>query len=242
MARRFASCVLGGALAVCLLASGPHAVLATVVFDDHFTGNSGGVPTGWTGEGNVTDAGTTVTLVDDAWIWTDQTFDVNTGFITITTEFAGTDLRNVVVVIDPLDNWNHLFVYIWLPPMSGREPGLIDVRGSRAATGEEPYFAGNLTGYTGGPIRLTVVLGPTTFSITTDSPAFATGPIPYASAFTHFTRADLGSAAKLALGNEKIMLPTSYMSVDHISLEVSEGTPVERTTFGKIKALYLRRP
>jgi hypothetical protein len=55
-------------LAACLLAGGTQAALATVVFDDHFTDNSGGIPAGWSlfdGPGTAIESGTTVTLDHD---------------------------------------------------------------------------------------------------------------------------------------------------------------------------------
>ena len=91
MARRFVSCLLGGALAVCLLAAGPNPTLATAVIDDHFTGNSGGMPANWvlfTGPGTVVESGTTVTLDHDIMIRTVPTFDPSAGTVTVTWDIA----------------------------------------------------------------------------------------------------------------------------------------------------------
>ena len=96
---------------------------------------------------------------------------------------------------------------------------------------------GHLVGYTGGPIRLTIVLGPTCFSVSTDSPPFDSGPIDYTTAFTTFTREDLGSAAHAALFDYS---DPGTTIVDRILVDVEGATPVESMTFGRIKALFRR--
>ncbi len=63
----------------------------------------------------------------------------------------------------------------------------------------QSYELGELLGYSGGPIHLRVVLGPTWFSASTDSPPFYSGQIDYATAFATFTRDDLGPAASVIL-------------------------------------------
>ena len=67
----------------------------TIVFDDHFDGDSGGVPEGWhvvPGDpGYAVEAGTTVTLYDDIRIITDSLVEPFEGTVVITTDIAQTE-------------------------------------------------------------------------------------------------------------------------------------------------------
>lgn len=104
--------------------------------------------------------------------------------------------------------------------------------------GEPHYTAGYLSGYEGGPIRLTLALGPSSCSLSTDTPPFSMGPINYASAFPTFTREDLDPASHVCLGNDAVAGGFATCSVDRVTLDVELSTPVEKTTLGRIKALY----
>lgn len=97
------------------------------------------------------------------------------------------------------------------------------------------YDVGYLFGYTGGPIRLTVTLESTWFSVVTDSPPFSSGPIGYAAVFTTFTRDALGSAASVLLFDYGEPGPTI---ADRIAVDVEGATPIESSTFGQIKTLF----
>ncbi|MGD8395992.1 MAG: hypothetical protein PVF43_11005, partial [Candidatus Eiseniibacteriota bacterium] len=68
-----------------LLLVAPAPANAAIVFDDHFEGNSGGLPAGWSGEGDgsVVESGTTVTFHDDFAMWTDVEVDPNAENVTV---------------------------------------------------------------------------------------------------------------------------------------------------------------
>jgi hypothetical protein len=82
-----------GVMVACLFLGGLQMGRAAVVFDDDFTGNSGGMPANWSrvfGTGAVVEQGTTVTLGDDeVVIGSDATIDPSSGTVTIETEFVG---------------------------------------------------------------------------------------------------------------------------------------------------------
>jgi hypothetical protein len=117
------------------------------------------------------------------------------------------------------------------------EDGRLEVNVGDTEGGIEWYDVGYLVGYAGGPIRLTVALGPTWFSVSTDSPPFDSGPIDYTAVFSTFTREDLGSAAHALLFDYG---DPGTTIVDRILVDVEGATPVESMTFGRIKALFRR--
>jgi hypothetical protein len=224
---------------VALFLATPQPVLATTVFDDHFTGNSGGMPAGWSlllGTGAVIEVGTTVTLSgavgDIVAIASDATIDPSSGTVVIETEIAGIGgqggsgliagpalpLKGILCVLQEGD-------------------GRIEVTAADAEGGEQSYIAGYVSGYAGGPISLTLEMGPTAFRISTDSPPFDSGSIPYTVVFPTFTRDDLGTAASVMLLDHAD--PESTI-IDRILVDVGGATPVEGMTFGRIKALYGR--
>jgi hypothetical protein len=240
MTRRSCLHQLAGLFVAFLLIAAPQPALATIVFDDHFTGDSGGIPTNWYriwGTGTVIEAGTTVTLGqdgvgDDASIGSDATIDPSSGTVRIETDFVG--------IVSQAGSG------LFVPPAGfpvtcficdiRLEDGRIEVGGSNAG-GDDWYIVGHLVGYAGGPIRLAVILEPTWFSVSTDSPPFSSGPIDYTTAFATFTRDDLGTAASAALA---VLGDPAYSIVDRILVDVEGATPVETMTFGRIKALYRR--
>jgi len=233
MARRFYQCLLAGLSVGCLLLSAPQPLSATIVFDDHFDGDSGGVPEGWEGEGTIIEAGTTVTLYADAGMGTLSTVDPNAGTATIWVDIAGASYRAMIGIMDSND-WSRFLVKI------RATDGQIEVKAGNTEQEEDQYIPGYVTGYEGGPIRLTVVLAPTTFSVSTDNPPFFSGPIEYGSVFTSFTRTDLGSAARLLTDIQLEGYPSAFASYDRIAMDVEFPTPIEPTTFGQIKALFRR--
>jgi hypothetical protein len=228
-----------GLLVAFTLAVCTQTTQAVVVFDDHFDGNSGGIPQGWSsfwGDGAIMESGTTVMLFDNCAIWTDQTVNPNAGRTTLTVQIAGFDARAEVDLLDSEDGGNHLFVKLWAA--SNPAGGSIDVRGC-VAGGEEDRYEVVLPDYAGGPTCLTIVLEEATFSISTDSPPFLIGPIPYSAVFTGFTRAALGSAARLTLSNENHDFP-SFSSYDRITMDVSEPTALDGASWGRVKTDYAR--
>lgn len=239
MSRRFRRCLSAALSLGCLLPVAQRSASAAIVFDDHFDGNSGGVPVGWyllVGDaGSVVEAGTHVTLCGDVAILSDAYVDPSEGTVVLTIEVSATESEYGVGtgLLEPL-TWNR-FVCDLSAPDGQLEVGVADLDG-----GEEHYIAGYLAGYTGGAIRLTLVLEPTTFSISTDSPPFSSGPIAYAAVFSTFTREDLGPAVNVALANDVLESGTGCSSVDRITVDVDLPTPVAGTTFGRIKALFRR--
>lgn len=239
MARHFYQYLLMGMSWGCLLLAAPQPVSATIVFDDHFDGDSGGMPAGWSlllGTGSVVEEGTTVTITneignpdDGTIIGSDSAIDPSVGTITIITDIAGTS-GQVGSGVGSLPDPSCFIVTVRL------SDGRIEAAGWDAEGGLQYGDVGYLSGYTGGPIRLTVVLGAMAFSISTDSPPFSSGWIDYTAFFPTFTREDLGSSAKAILGN---WFPGAS-SIDRITVDVEGATAVESMTFGRIKALYRR--
>jgi len=227
---------LSGLSMACLLLAAPQPVSATIVFDDHFDGNSGGMPAGWFligGTGTVVEQGTTVTLGAELHvaIGSDATVDPSSGTVSIETDFVGIigeALSGLGVLAEPPDTYFICGIRL--------EDGRIEVGGSNPG-GDDWYIVGHLVGYAGGPIRLTVILEPTWFSVSTDSPPFSSGPIDYTTAFATFTRDDLGAAASAVLA---ALGEPAYSIVDRILVDVEGATPVESMTFGRIKALFRR--
>jgi len=227
--------LLVGLVIVGLAQAAPQPVSATIVFDDHFDGNSGGMPAGWyriEGTGDVVEAGTTVTLGGvHVSIGSDATVDPSSGTVSIETDFVGITgeaLSGLGVLAEVPDTYFICGIRL--------EDGRIEVGGSNAG-GDDWYIVGYLVGYAGGPIRLTVILEPTWFSVSTDSPPFSSGPIDYATVFATFTRDDLGAATSAVLA---VLGDPAYSIVDRILVDVEGGTPIESVTFGQIKALYRR--
>ena len=224
---------------VWMLVLSPPASDAAVVFDDHFEGNSGGVPANWSGEGegSIVEMGTTVTLYDDFVIWTNENFDPGaTDRTIIRNAITSTTNHTHVGLVDPAQLDNHIWVK--LHALDGK----IEVKASDLSSGEEEIVVGYVSGYSGGATQLTVVLESETFSITTDTPSFASGPISYTTVFTSFTRADLGTSTKLVLQNECDPNGPPCSSIyDRVTLEAGSTTPVESRTWGHIKNLYRQR-
>ena len=240
MTRRFCQCLSAGMSVVCLLLATSQPASATIVFDDHFTGDSGGIPADWFligGTGAVVEQGTTVTLGQegvggDVIIGSNATIDPSSGTITIEADFVGIVGQGASGLISGAEFTSPLFFCA-----IRLEGGRIEVNIRDAEGGFEWYDVGYLAGYSGGPIRLTVILGPMWFSVSTDSPPFSSGPIDYTAAFTAFTREDLGTAAHVMLFDYG---DPGTTIVDRILVDVEGGTPVESVTFGQIKALYRR--
>lgn len=235
MMRRFCPCLVTGLSMAFLLLAAPRPVSATIVFEDHFDGNSGGMPAGWyriEGTGDVVEAGTTVTLGGvHVAIGSDATVDPSSGTVSIETDFVGI----IGEAMTGLGVRAEVPVTYFICGIR-LEDGRIEVGGSNAG-GDDWYIVGHLVGYAGGPIRLTVILEPTWFSVSTDSPPFSSGPIDYTAAFATFTRDDLGTAASAVLA---VLGDPAYSIVDRILVDVEGATPVESMTFGRVKALYRR--
>jgi len=228
---------------VCVLLAVPQPASATIVFDDHFDGDSGGIPEGWSrfpgsGDGAIIESGTTVTMYDDCAMIPDQVMDPNAGVTTLTLEITATNQRAEVDLLDSTDIWNHLFVKPRAQEEPG-QPGRIDISSAYVAGGQEERYLIYVPGCTGGATRLTIVLNEATFSISLSAPPFSTGLIRHDELFTSFTRAALGSAVWLALSNENHGF-SSFSSYDRITMDVGPPTPVEATSVGWIKALFRR--
>lgn len=227
-----------GALSLIWLMALSSPSSASVVFDDHFDGNSEGIPSGWfgEGEGSVVEEGTTVTFADEFVIATTQDLDPN-----------GTDrttLRNWIV---STTNHTHMGLieypglnnHFWIKLYSG--DGKIEVKAGDNTGGEEEYTVGYVAGYSGGAIELTLMLQAETFTVSTNSPAFTSGPISYSSVFSSFTRADLGQATRLVLESDCSPYgPPCSTVYDRVSMEVEGPTPTGLTTWGRIKMLFDR--
>lgn len=221
-----------------MLALGFSLASAEVIFDDHFDGNSGGMPANWIGDGDgsVVEAGSVVTLHDEFGIATVADLDPNQSpATTIATAIDGTSNHSHCGIIDFSQFDNHFWVKLWA------EDGRIEVKASDVDNGEEEFVVGQVAGYAGGPIVLTIVLEPETFQISTDAPAFSSGPIAYASVFTSFTRADLGHAAKLVLESECSPVgPPCSSSYDRITMEIGPPSPLASLSWSMIRAPYRR--
>jgi len=237
MTRRFYQCLSAGMSVVCLLIATSQPVSATIVFDDHFDGNSGGIPEGWHllfGPGWAQEAGTIVTLCGDVAILSDAFLDPSQGTVAVTTDISGTDSEYGIDVglVEP-QTWNRFLCKLF-------PSGELSIRVADLDGGEQYYVAGTLNEYTGGAIRVTLVLEPTAFTVSTDSPPFSSGPISYTAVFPTFTREDLGSAVNAALGNDVVETGTGCSGVDRITVEAESPTPVENISFGQVKALFRR--
>jgi len=238
MVRCLRQCQLLGLSVLSLALLSPQAASATIVFDDHFDGNSGGMPAGWhllIGPGTVVESGTTVLFTNDVMIASDGVFDPTQGDVTLSAEITlltGTSCGAMALVDASITRliWADLCVLDGKLRVVALDEG-----------GEQPFIAGYLSGYEGGPIRMTLALGPVSFSLSTDDPPFSTGPIDYESAFPTFTRDDLDTASHVCVGNDSMdELDTDWCRVDRITMGIEYLTPVERSTVGRIKALFRR--
>ncbi len=226
----------GALLLVCLSATG-STTGAQVLFDDHFTGNSGGIPTGWSlvfGTGSAVEAGTTVTLTGIINVGTDSAFDPNKGTDTLTISIAATDPRVTYLGTGfGASDLAHILLMEFHPWNLRLDISASDTGGETWQTHTLTY----LTGYAYGPLTLTLVLGPNEFCVSSDSPAYSSGFIAYSTAFTAFTRTDLGDACHLGLGHGDDP-PGGTSKIDRLRLATDSLTPVRRHTFGQLKAHY----
>jgi len=210
---------------------------ADIVLDDHFAGDTGGMPVGWFsvfGTGTIIESGTTVTLEGDAAIASNTTIDLTLGAITMTVDLVATDGRAEVAVANPANVDHHFLAKI------RASDGELQVKGANAAHGEEEAIVGYVGGYAGGPIRMTVVLDRTSFSLSTESPPFSSGPTAYSSVFSSFSRSDLGTAAWVGLANDSGSVAAAASIFDRIVVDVAEPAAVERNTFSQVKVIYRR--
>ncbi|MBP6875500.1 MAG: hypothetical protein KBD56_05475 [Candidatus Eisenbacteria bacterium] len=243
MRPHFCHCLVAGLFLMLLSLATSQPASATIVFDDHFDGESGGIPEGWSrfpgsGDGAIIESGTTVNMYDDCAMIPDQVVDPSAGVTTLTVEITATNERTEVMFLDSTDIWNHLFVKLWAQDGQEGDPGRIDISACVAGGQEERYLF-YAPGYVGGATRLTIVLDEATFSISLSAPPFSTGPLRYDEFFTNFTRTALGSAVWLALGNENHGF-SSFSSYDRITMDVASPTPVEATSWTRVKALFHR--
>jgi hypothetical protein len=238
MIPRTSATVTALVLAACLLAIGAYPAPATTVFDDHFTGNSGGIPAGWHyfwGPGTAVESGTVVTLNDDIMIASDAAIDPRGETVVLTMELASTNADDGVwfAVTTPT---NSAGIACGIHLMDG----MIEMGANDPGGGEQSYILGYLDGYSGGAIRVTITLESATFSVSTDSPPFSSGSIAYATAFPTFTPEVLGSAVNVFLANDVVAQGGGSSAVDRVTVDVQEPSAVESTTFGRIKTLYRR--
>ncbi len=239
MRRRFPRFLLTGLSLVSLLAALPLPASAAIVFDDHFDGNSGGMPEGWSlflGSGTVVESGTVVTLDHNIIIVSDATIDPNSGTVAITWDVAGASPSIYSLALLVASASLSAAMAIGLEP-SGEEFQVL-VGAFIGGDWQEGGWAQALPGYMGGPVRFTLTVGPTSFSVTCEDPPISSGSIDYAEAFPDFTRADLGTVCNLLLQNDAPDEFSAPSSVDRIVVDVADVTPVESTTFGRIKALF----
>jgi hypothetical protein len=229
-----------GFLVGCVLTAAPLLVSATIVFDDHFDGNSGGMPVGWSlfeGPGTAVESGTTVTLDHDILISSNATLDPSSGTMTITWDIAAASPSIYSLALLLANASLSSAIAIGLEPsVQGFGFGV----GARSGGDWENYPGWLLPGYMGGPLRLILVLGPTAFSVACEDPPISSGFVDYTAAFLSFTRADLGPSCFLVLQNDAPSSGTATSSIDRITVDVEGATPVESITFGRLKALYRR--
>ena len=180
------------------------------------------------------ESGTTVTLNGGIIIATDSVFDPNEGVVTLTIDIASTDPLVSYLGTGFVDAAaTHLLLVEF-------HPSDLRLAVSASSTGGESwqsYEATTLSGYAHGPLRLTLVLRATSFSVSSDSPPFSSGFIAYSTAFPGFTRVDLGDACNLVISHD----PSAGLgssSIDRATLEVEPETAVQSCTFGQVKALY----
>jgi hypothetical protein len=237
MMRRFYQCLWAGLSTGCLLLAVPQPASATIVFDDHFDGNSGGMPAGWSiafGTGTAVESGTVVDLLDSkVVISSDASVDPSVGTVSLELQIAGVTGAAMAGAGFGTDSC-HFGILI------GAADGQVYIVSQDVEGGEQNYVAGYLSGYTGGPIHVTLETGPTAFRISTDSPPFDSGSIEYVDVFPTFTRDDLGTAANLSLVNDVEPGTWGSSSFDRITIDVDGPTPIEAMSFGRIKALYRR--
>jgi hypothetical protein len=237
MIRRISASASAGLLVAGLLITVPRGASASVIFDDDFTGNSGGIPAGWSialGTGSIVEAGTTVAMeaVEDLAIASDAVIDPSGGTVTIQTDIAGM-AGQVAAGLTVPDQFPIVFFISAIRGTDGR----VEVTAADSEGGAHVYDLAYLVGYTGGPIRLTTTLGSTWFSVSTDAPAFSSGPIAYATAFATFDRDDLGTATSVVLMDYD---DPGASIIDRVLVNVEGTTAGQTTTFGRIKALYRR--
>jgi hypothetical protein len=227
----------GALLLVCLSAAGSTAG-ADVLFDDHFTGNSGGIPAGWIfggGTGSAVEAGTTLTFTGEIAIGTGSTLDPNKGTDTLTISIAATGSRVAYLSTGfAASDLTHMLLLRFRPFGPALEISASDTGGETWQT----YSLTYLWGYAFGPLTLTLVLGPNEFCVSSDSPAYSSGFIAYSTAFPAFTRSDLGHACHLALTHGGDPAGQWTSSIDRLRLATDSPTPVRSHTFGQLKARY----
>lgn len=236
MTHRTARLILLGAVTG-LLAGAPSPTPAEVVFDDHFDGNSGGVPQGWwIGHGveeDVVEAGTIVTLYDWVSIHSESALDPSSGTVTMLTQIDGTQPDG-----QPHAGLSNHETFSRCGILLRADTGEIAMYAADSEGGPQVYSVGYAEGYAGGAIQTTLILDATAFRVLTDSPAFDSGWIAYATAFPTFTRDDLGSAVHVYLMDDVAQEEAGFSAFDRVAVDVDPSTPVERISWGRLKALH----
>jgi len=232
--RAFLHALLGAA---CLLAAAALPGRAAIVFDDHFDGDSGGVPEGWwIGHGleeDVVEAGTIVTLYDWVSIHSASALDPSSGTVTMLTQIDGTQPDG-----QPHAGLSNHETFSRSGLLLRAEDGEIVMHAADTEGGPQVYTVGLVGGYAGGPILVTLILEAAAFRVLTDAPAFDSGWVDYSSAFPTFTREDLGSAVHVYLMDDVAPEQPGRSAFDRVTVDVDPSTPAERASFGRIKALY----
>lgn len=197
-------CSLRIATAVVSLIALAGSSKAALILDDHFTGNSGGVPANWAvpsnvNSGTVVESGTEVSMSaaseDGIAIVSDASYSpqgVQTTVVVTATIDA--DAHAIFGIVDGSPVGQFL-----IADLGG--DGSVRVAAANSFAGEPPQYLGsNIPSFTGGTLQVTLVFDSDSFSLSTDFGSYTTGDILYASVpLTGFSFSGLGTSMHPAL-------------------------------------------
>jgi len=205
------------------VATGGEAAVARVIIDDDFTGNSGGVPAGWSvlvDNGAVVESGSTVSVTGGtgdnvtAIGSTTAAFNPQGGETTFTIEIDS--------LSDPGKVWAGLitsdFSSMFLVQLT--EWGRISV----SAGGDNHEY---VSSYAGGAATMTFTIDSDSFRLTSDIDNYDSGDQLYSSALPGFALGDLGSSVfPFSFGGED---PSGTFAIDRIAVTTTAPVPEPAT-------------
>ncbi|MGB0712058.1 MAG: hypothetical protein ACPGUC_00725 [Gammaproteobacteria bacterium] len=178
---------------------------AAVLTSDDFTGNSGGMPAGWSffapfNAGSVSESGSDVTITDPSAIEgptliTPGNFDPQGGVTTMAADITSLSFDSSLVMGIADASITNILVFQLNDDGGAR---LFYSNGGPGAGTEENL--GTVAGYSGGAIDVTFTFDDDSFSVVANGGGFSTGDLAYSGLSSAFDFSAFGNDVNLALG------------------------------------------
>ncbi|MGB0722414.1 MAG: hypothetical protein ACPGU7_08450 [Gammaproteobacteria bacterium] len=187
-----------------LLSIAPTAGAAVLTSDD-FTGNSGGMPTGWSffapfNAGSVSESGSDVSITDPSAIEgptliTPGNFDPQGGVTTMAADITSLSFDSSLVMGIADASITNILVF----QLNDDGGARLFYSNSGAGAGTEENL-GTVAGYSGGAIDVTFTFDDDSFSVVANGGGFSTGDLAYTGLSGAFDFSAFGNDVNLALG------------------------------------------